>query len=299
MSDKLTFDFDETEVQNAPNDPVKPEPPQVPAVSVNLQALMSQAIDKGVPVETMERLLAMWEKLRALAVRKLYFDALRGFQAECPIIEKDTKVYDKHGNLRYKYAKIEKIVKTVSPLLIKYGFSYTIKPIQKDNKFTAVIESTHKDGHTESTSFEVPINDNAYMTAPQKVADARTFAVRYAFNDAYGIVTADGDSDGDDSGENGPPITGQNGNQKPPEKKDKPNGNSIPEKNLAFLKLIMAIVREKVNGRDLIETKEEKEKIVRAANAAVTNLEAIKAQHEALNRLANERREAIKASSNK
>jgi KaiC/GvpD/RAD55 family RecA-like ATPase len=256
---------------------------------------MSQAIDKGVSVEIIERLLAIWEKIRAQAARKAYFDSLREFQAECPIIEKDTKVYDKYGNLRYKYAKLEKIISIVGKLLSANGFSYSVKPIQKDNRFTAVIVSTHKDGHTEETPFEVPINDASYMTAPQKVGEARTYALRGAFIAAYGIMTADGDTDADDLEKNAHPITGEK--DKPPkkEKSENKNNGAFPPENASILKEIMALVREEYMGEEIFPTKEQKEKIGKQANGVKMDLEAITAQRDALVKVANQRREAIQA----
>jgi hypothetical protein len=276
------------------------QPAQVPAISIDLQALMSQAIDKGVSVEVMERLLAMWEKIHERTARKAYFDALLAFQTECPIIEKDTKVYDKYGNLRYKYAKIEKIIKTAGPLIAKHGFSYTIKPSQEGDNFTAIIVSTHTNGHTEETPFTVPINKESYMTAPQKVGEARTYAERGAFLAAYGILTADGDVDANDLDNDRKPITGQNGNEKqdkntPPPSEKKSTSSEIPEDNKKVLSEIMSFVREKFQGKEFFPTKEQKEKVVKQANGAVMNLELLTAQRDALKKVIESRKATILA----
>ena len=54
--------------------------------AVDPQALLAQAIDKGMPVESMERLLAMRREMKAEYARDQYFKALAGFQHECPVI---------------------------------------------------------------------------------------------------------------------------------------------------------------------------------------------------------------------
>ena len=49
-------------------------------------ALIAQAIQAGhtIPVDTLERLLAMRRELKAESAREAYFGALTDFQARCP-----------------------------------------------------------------------------------------------------------------------------------------------------------------------------------------------------------------------
>lgn len=167
---------------------------------VNPETLLAQAIEKGLPVETMERLLDMRRELKAEWAREQYFAALAAFQAECPVIQKSKVVKDKSGKPRYHYAPLEIIVGQVKDLLNKHGFSYVLDPNQDEKSFTAVCVSHHVDGHSERTSFTVPIDSDSYMSAPQRVGSARTFAMRYAFCDAFGILTGDEDDDGSGGG---------------------------------------------------------------------------------------------------
>jgi hypothetical protein len=54
----------------------------------------------------------------------------------------------------------------------------------------------HKYGHTEPSSVEVPLgNKTDIMSQTQVVAAALTFAKRYAFCNAFGILTGDEDTD--------------------------------------------------------------------------------------------------------
>lgn len=167
---------------------------------VNPEALIAQAIEKGLPVDTMERLLAMRRELKAEWSRERFFTSLAAFQAECPVIEKETGVdfTGKKSNVRvkYSYATLDQIVAQVKELLKKHGFSYTIKPKQTEGMFTAICYAHHVDGHTEETEFTVPIDREAYMNDAQKVGSANTYARRYAFCNAFGIITGDQDDDG-------------------------------------------------------------------------------------------------------
>jgi hypothetical protein len=157
--------------------------------------MITLAIEKGVSVETMEKLLAMRRELQAEKAREGFFRDLALFQRNCPIIKKDKEVHDKYGKLRYCYAPLDSIVAQVREFLEKYGFSYTVTTEQDDISVKAICNAHHVAGHSEITAFKVPIDKEGFMSAPQKVASALTYAKRYAFCDAFGIMTGDGDDD--------------------------------------------------------------------------------------------------------
>ncbi|MDD5110852.1 MAG: ERF family protein [Patescibacteria group bacterium] len=178
---------------------LKPVPVGSKALAVRQQTspevLIAQAIEKGTPVETMERLLAMRRELRAEQAKEAYDRAMSAFQTECPTIEKTKKVLNKDKSVRYSYAPIDKIVEQVRPLLQKHGFSYTIDAPVEHGFVTAICKVTHELGHSVTSSFKIPIDKDSYMTAPQKFASALTFGKRYAFCNAFGILTGDEDDD--------------------------------------------------------------------------------------------------------
>jgi hypothetical protein len=174
--------------------------------NVDPGSLLARAIDKGVPLEQLERLLAMRSELKAEWAKEQFFKSLASFQRDCPTIIKSAKVdftSKKGSRTRYRYAPLDVIVEAVKELLEKNGFSYTIKPSQTDNAVTSVCEAHHVDGHTESTSFTIPIDKEAYMNDAQKVASAMTYSKRYAFCNAFGIMTGDEDDDAREIGDGG------------------------------------------------------------------------------------------------
>lgn len=167
-----------------------------PEIDRSPEALIAQALGAGQSVETIERLLAMRRELRAEWARDQFFASLSEFQAQMPKIAKTKAVADKNGKVRYHYAPLDEIIEAVRPALERNGFSYTMKPVQEEaGSFTARLIAHHRDGHEEETAFTVPIDPEAYMSAPQKVGSARTFAMRYAFCNAWGILTSDEDDD--------------------------------------------------------------------------------------------------------
>ena len=164
---------------------------------VNIDNLINLAITNNVNVETLERLMTMRDKLKSEWAREQYYSDMAKFQNECPTIRKTKSVPTKDGKTAYKYAPLEQIIKQVKPLLEKYGFSYTTKMELKPDGVKVVVVSQHRCGHIEETPMEVPFGTKTdIMSQTQVVAAATTFAKRYAFINAFGIMTADNDNDG-------------------------------------------------------------------------------------------------------
>jgi hypothetical protein len=170
----------------------------------------------------MERLLAMRRELKAEWAKEEFDRAMSAFQADCPTIEKTKGVKTKSGIVAYKYAPIESIVSQVKAFLKKHGFSYLTNMELIENgtiKVRVAIKVTHSGGHSAITAMTVPLgNKTDMMSQTQVVASAQTFAKRYAFCNAFGILTGEEDNDAHTEAES--PKT-------QPYKEDKPayNGN--------------------------------------------------------------------------
>lgn len=165
-------------------------------VNFNAETLIAQAIDSKVPVETMERLLAMRKELKAEWAKEQYDQAMAKFQAECPTIQKTKEVRTSAGTVAYKYAPLEAIVEQVKQYIQQNGFSYSTSMELLESGVVVELRVTHSSGHSESTKMTVPLgNKTNVMSASQVVAAAQTFAKRYAFCNAFGILTGDEDVD--------------------------------------------------------------------------------------------------------
>jgi len=159
-------------------------------------ALISQAINKNVSVETMQKLLDMRRELRAERAKEMYDRAMAKFQGECPAIKRTKEVRTNSNQLAYKYAPIESIVEQIKGPLRENGFSYATTMKLLENGVKVTVRVTHEAGHSEDTEMEVPFgNKTNIMSQSQVVAAAQTFAKRYAFCNAFGILTSDEDND--------------------------------------------------------------------------------------------------------
>jgi hypothetical protein len=184
------------------------------APETEAERLIRAAIEKQVPVDTMERLLVMRRELKAEHAREAFFRSLMEFQGKCPVIPK-TKTADT-GTYKYDYAPLDKIVEAVKPHLQACGLSYTVQTRHEPDSMVAICTVHHVGGHSESSEFRAPIERTARMNDMQKAASAQTYAKRYAFCNALGILTGDDDDDaqsasvtpGARQGETSPSATG-------------------------------------------------------------------------------------------
>lgn len=190
--------------------------PSIEVSESSFDALISQAIDKNVSVETMEKLLAMRKELKAEAAKEAFFNALAGFQADCPIIIKSA-TGGGEKSYKYQYAPLDVIVDQTKEMIQKHGFSYTIQArFEKEPPAQVAICTIHHiAGHSEESEFRAPIDATGNMNIIQKNASSLTYAKRYAFCNAFGILTGDLDDDAQDAGspEQGKPPQGK---KKPP-----------------------------------------------------------------------------------
>lgn len=157
--------------------------------------LIDRALDRGATPEAIEKLVELYERLKAGAAREAFVVALSKFQSLCPIIVKEKDVGKKGDKVHYQYAPLSVIVGQVRSILHECELSYTIDTEFKDGLMYAICTVTHVLGHSESSRFMAPIDPKAFMNESHKYASAQTYAKRYAFCNALGILTGDEDDD--------------------------------------------------------------------------------------------------------
>lgn len=170
--------------------------PESSPVSISIEAIITQAIANNVPIETMEKILAMRRELKQEYAKEQFNKSMSAFQAECPAIIKTKVVKTNSGQDAYRFAPLDAIIAQTKELIRAHGFSYRIQTetLTDSVKSTCIVQ--HSEGHSEQSSFEVPLgNRTNVMSQTQVVAAALTFAKRYAFCNAFGIMTSDEDTD--------------------------------------------------------------------------------------------------------
>ena len=178
--------------------------PKEPADQGTPMALIQMAINQpNFPIENLERLMALQERWEKNQAKKAFIDSMAKFQSECPMIEKTKKVYEKNdpSKIRYSYAPLESIVEQVKEIISKHGFSYGFDEDKDEQNTKIICTVTHQLGHSEQTTFKIPVGSEQYMTDVQKHGARMTFGKRYAFCNAFGIMTGDEDTDAQNTSE--------------------------------------------------------------------------------------------------
>lgn len=173
--------------------------PQTVAATTNMENMLMAAVEKGLPVETIERLLAMRKDLKAEYAREEFFKAMAALQGEMPVIKKDKQVKfsTKAGEkVDYSYAPMDSIIAQIGELVGKHGFSYKFEIEETPTTIKVTCIATHSAGHSEQSSFTSSIGGTGLMSASQKAAGANTYGKRIAFCNVFGITTGDEDNDG-------------------------------------------------------------------------------------------------------
>ena len=177
------------------------------------QNLISLAIEKGVNIEQLERLLALKERWDSAQANKSFISAMSNFQKEVPAIEKKKQVSypsAKGGSVSYKYAELGEIDETIKPAMAANGLSKRWEIKEEGEKLIVSCIISHVDGHKESTTMESTKDSSGGKNEIQSRASAVSYMQRYTLIGALGLTTASEDNDGDGT----PPPKTESSNQK-------------------------------------------------------------------------------------
>jgi hypothetical protein len=138
-------------------------------------------------------------ELKAEQAKEAFDTALAAFQEECPIIQKDKGVPDRSGKTAYRYAPLESIAVQMKPYLQKHGFNYSFDTDTASELGWVIAKCivTHREGHSRTSTAKFPLGTKTQiMSDTQVYAAALTFANRRAICNAFGLILAGEDMDG-------------------------------------------------------------------------------------------------------
>jgi len=159
--------------------------------------MITQALDKGVGVEVMEKLMDMHARWEAAQARKAFDDAMASLREDMPEVIKNQKVdfTTNKGRTNYQYEDLSDVTKALSPAMAKLGLSFRWRTDSGQNgvKVTCII--THRGGHYEETALTAPVDASGNKNPIQAIGSAVTYLQRYTLKAAVGVA-ADRDDDG-------------------------------------------------------------------------------------------------------
>lgn len=170
--------------------------PQADAIAPpTVEQILMLAVEKGTDAASMERLVALMERVQAKRAEQAFNAAKAAFQAECPPIHKAREAKNDRHEVMYKFADLPGIKAIVDPVLQKHGFSYKWDQNVGEKLTEIVCTLRHIEGHSESSRFSCVASGTRIMSAAQVSASATTFGMRYSLCSVLGIVP-DNDMDG-------------------------------------------------------------------------------------------------------
>lgn len=182
--------------------------------STEVTSLVQLAIDKGVNVEVIERLVALQERVYDRDARAAFIAALAAFQADCPQILKTREntqfsVTRNGAPRKARYAPLEDIDRIARPIAAKHGLVWTWDTRVDDALMHVTCRVLHAMGHSETATVSMPYESKAGSSPQQKYGSTQTYGQRYSLTAALGITTADEDTDGNTGGGEVEKITDQ------------------------------------------------------------------------------------------
>lgn len=189
----------------------KLEPTAAPAVVPSetgaiFSMIERMATDPNVSIDRVEQAFAFYQKVQADQARRAYYAAFAEMQPKLPVIEKrgTIKTNEKRDGQRTgnqvamsKYALWEDIVEKITPILAAHGFALAFKIDQPSADRVAVTGIlSHCEGHSESTSFALPIDSSGSKNNVQGWGSSVSYGKRYTGSALLNIVARGEDDDG-------------------------------------------------------------------------------------------------------
>lgn len=161
-----------------------------------IQVIERAARDPSVDLDRMERLLQMHERLVERQAKTAYANALAVLQPTLPIIMERGSIKNTAGAVQSKYALWEDIVGVITPLLAAQGFSLSFRTGNPEGKIRVTGVLTHREGHAEETTLDLPADKSGSKNEVQAVASSVSYGKRYTAGALLNLRTGEPDTDG-------------------------------------------------------------------------------------------------------
>jgi len=155
------------------------------------------ARDPTVDLDKMDRLLAMFERLKATAAESAFNDAMAQAQAEMEPIKKDCD----NPQTRSRYASYAALDRAVRPIYSRHGFGLSFNTVRPrnavDTDIGVVCYATAK-GHTRLYEIDMPADGKGakggdVMTRTHATGSGVSYGMRYLLKMIFNLSTEDDD----------------------------------------------------------------------------------------------------------
>jgi len=161
-------------------------------------AMIRLAVEKGAPIETIERLVALQEKMLARQAEIEFNEALNRVQSKIKRVAPDLD----NPQTKSKYASYAAIDRVIRPIYSEEGFSlsFTEEDCPKP-EHVRIVCFVSKGAHTRQYRKDMPADGKGakgsdVMTKTHAAAAADSYAKRYLVKDIFNVAIGEDDDDG-------------------------------------------------------------------------------------------------------
>lgn len=171
-----------------------------------LQIIATASRDTSVDVDKMDRLYAMYERVKDRAAEEAFNAAMNAAQREMGRVSADAV----NPQTRSQYATFGKLDGAVRPIYTKHGFSISFNEGEGAPEGYARILAyvSHSAGHTRTYKMDMPADGKGakggdVMTKTHATGSAHSYGRRYLLKDIFNIAIGEEDNDGNGAGDDG------------------------------------------------------------------------------------------------
>lgn len=175
-----------------------------------LDVISRAASDPHTDVDKLQKLLDMYERVTATEAKRAYMEALANVQTALPAIPERGTIKNKSGDVQSRYALWEDVNDTIKPVLSEHGLALSFRTGVDGDKLTVTGVLTHRDGHSEQTTINLPSDISGSKNAVQAVGSSTSYGKRYTAAALLNLTSREEkDDDGQVAGGNGIISEGQ------------------------------------------------------------------------------------------
>lgn len=156
-----------------------PAPPSADAAPM-VAMIERIAMNPDIPIDRLEQMLAMKERLDAKAAEMAFASAFAKMQAALPVIKERGKIKDRGGNTQSTYPLWEDVNAALRQPLSENGLSMSFDRRKDDGKTFIGCIVTHEMGHSRRAEIDLPRDDSGSKNAVQGEGSTVSYGQRYS-----------------------------------------------------------------------------------------------------------------------
>ena len=178
----------------------QPDPQDVAEIGGIASLIERVATNPNTSIDTLERLLAMQERVETKRAETAFNAALADMQPVLPIIAERGAIKNSAGKAQSTYAKWEDINEAIKPVLAQYGFALTFRVDRPEGLVCITGVLSHRDGHSTQTTISLPVDSSGSKNGVQAIGSSTSYGQRYTAKLLLNLTSRGEDDDGQSGG---------------------------------------------------------------------------------------------------